>query len=70
MAGEGEQITADRPVLNAASESNGPESGNTTMNGNTEPSSDKKRVRSGSQDVEMADSPVKRQKGVAPIKAE
>lgn len=70
MTGEGEQIAADGPVLNAASDTNGPESGNNAANGNTETSSDKKRVRSGSQDVEMADSPVKRQKGVAPIKAE
>jgi tRNA-dihydrouridine synthase 3 len=70
MTGEGEQIAVDGPVLSAASDTNGLESGDHTANGNTEPSSDKKRVRSGSQDVEMADSPVKRQKGVAPIKAE
>lgn len=49
---------------------NGAPSGNTEHNGNAEQLSDKKRVRSGSQDVEMTESPVKRQKGVAPVKAE
>jgi hypothetical protein len=70
MAGEGDEIILDGPVPNAATDSNGLASGNSEANGNTEPLGDKKRVRSGSQDVEMADSPVKRQKGVAPVKAE
>ncbi|KAH7390875.1 tRNA-dihydrouridine(47) synthase [NAD(P)(+)] [Phaeosphaeria sp. MPI-PUGE-AT-0046c] len=70
MAGEGDQISVDGPTPAAATDTTVPQSGNTTANGTTEPLSDKKRVRSGSQDVEMADSPIKRQKGVAPIKAE
>jgi tRNA-dihydrouridine synthase 3 len=70
MAGEGDEIVVDGPVPGAATETNGPESGNSATNGSTELLSDKKRVRTGSQDVEMADSPVKRQKGVAPIKSE
>jgi tRNA-dihydrouridine synthase 3 len=48
----------------------GDQSGNHETNGSAEPLSDKKRIRTGSQDVEIADAPVKRQKGVAPIKAE
>lgn len=70
MAGEGDQIGMDGLVPATVTETTVPESGNTLANDTTEPLSDKKRVRSGSQDVEMADSPVKRQKGVAPIKAE
>jgi tRNA-dihydrouridine synthase 3 len=70
MAGEGYQISVDGPMPTAVIDTTALESGNTTANGTTESLSDKKRVRSGSQDVEMADSPVKRQKGVAPIKAE
>lgn len=70
MAGEGEQVSVDGPRPATVMESTAPESGNTSANGTTESLSDKKRVRSGSQDVEMVDSPVKRQKGVAPIKAE
>ena len=59
-----------QPLPFADTASNDVASGNTQTNGNAEPSSDKKRVRTSSQDVEMAESPVKRQKGVAPIKAE
>jgi hypothetical protein len=71
MAGEGDQVAIDdAPVPSAVADSNGVESGNRPSSSNTEPSSDKKRVRTGSQDIDMADSPVKRQKGVAPIKAE
>lgn len=70
MTGEGDQISMDGVVPATATETTAPESGNTTANDTTEALGDKKRVRSGSQDVEMADSPVKRQKGVAPIKAE
>jgi hypothetical protein len=69
MAGEGDN-TVDAPMLSAAIDTNGVESGNGVANGNTEPPKDLKRERAGSQDVEMDDSPVKRQKGVAPIKAE
>jgi tRNA-dihydrouridine synthase 3 len=70
MAGEGDEIVIDGPVPKVTTETNDPESGNSATNGSTEPLSDKKRGRTGSQDVEMADSPVKRQKGVAPIKSE
>jgi tRNA-dihydrouridine synthase 3 len=70
MAGEGDEITADGSLPNAATSSNGLDSGNPETNGSVESLGDKKRVRTGSQDVEMADSPVKRQKGVAPVKAE
>lgn len=57
------------PQANTTSSNSG-ESGNLNTNGSAEQLGDKKRVRTGSQDVEMAESPVKRQKGVAPIKAE
>jgi tRNA-dihydrouridine synthase 3 len=70
MPGEGDEITADGSLPNAATSSNGLDSGNHEISGSVESLGDKKRVRTGSQDVEMADSPVKRQKGVAPIKAE
>jgi tRNA-dihydrouridine synthase 3 len=69
MAGEGDNIV-DAPMPSAAIDTNGVQSGDGVANGNTEPPKDLKRERTGSQDVEMADSPVKRQKGVAPIKAE
>jgi tRNA-dihydrouridine synthase 3 len=70
MTVEGEEIIGSRPLPNATTSSNDLTSGNGEANGNAEPLGDKKRVRSGSQDVEMTDSPVKRQKGVAPVKAE
>jgi len=70
MAGEGDQVAVDVPVSSAVADSHGVESGNGLSSTNTEPLGDKKRLRTGSQDIEMADSPVKRQKGVAPIKAE
>lgn len=70
MAGESDEINVGGPTPNAATDSNGLESGNSAGKGSAESASDKKRVRTGSQDVEMADSPVKRQKGVAPIKPE
>jgi tRNA-dihydrouridine synthase 3 len=70
MAGEGDEIVVGGSLPNAATSSNGPGSGNNETNGSVDSAGDKKRVRTGSQDVEMADSPVKRQKGVAPVKAE
>jgi tRNA-dihydrouridine synthase 3 len=70
MAGEGDEIVVDGSLPSAATSSNGPGSSNIETNGSVDSLGDKKRVRTGSQDVEMADSPVKRQKGVAPVKAE
>lgn len=72
MAGEGDQFAVDASVPSTVVDSNGVESagGHDLSSSNTEPPSDKKRLRTGSQDIEMADSPVKRQKGVAPIKPE
>jgi tRNA-dihydrouridine synthase 3 len=70
MAGEGDENVLDGPLPGAATSSNELASGNSEANVHTEQLGDKKRVRSGSQDVEMADSSVKRQKGVAPVKAE
>jgi tRNA-dihydrouridine synthase 3 len=67
MAGESDETMAGE--FDVATTSNIP-SGNNESTVNGEQSTDKKRTRTGSQDVEMADSPVKRQKGVAPIKAE
>jgi tRNA-dihydrouridine synthase 3 len=69
MTVEGEEIIGGGPLPNAATSSNDLTSGNGEANGNAEPLGDKKRVRTGSQDG-MTDSPVKRQKGVAPVKAE
>jgi tRNA-dihydrouridine synthase 3 len=70
MAGEADAIAPSEPV-NADTVSSGAPSGNHEANGNNaELLSGEKRMRSGSQDVEMSNSPVKRQKGVAPIKSE
>ncbi|KAF1943544.1 tRNA-dihydrouridine(47) synthase [NAD(P)(+)] [Clathrospora elynae] len=49
---------------------NGAHSGNGDVDAKNEPLSPKKRTRTNSQDIEDADSSVKRVKGVAPIKAE
>lgn len=70
MTGEGDTSVPSEPLANSAAASNGATSANTNLNTNTEPLSGEKRTRSGSQDVEMTESPVKRQKGVAPIKPE
>ncbi|KAF2127980.1 tRNA-dihydrouridine(47) synthase [NAD(P)(+)] [Dothidotthia symphoricarpi CBS 119687] len=72
MAGEGEEAMAGQPVLEVglAPDSNGARGDNSTVAENAAPSSPKKRTRTGSQDIEMSESSVKRQKGVAPIKAE
>jgi tRNA-dihydrouridine synthase 3 len=48
----------------------GSRSGNGEVDAISAPLSPKKRVRTGSQDVEVAETSVKRVKGVAPIKAE
>jgi tRNA-dihydrouridine synthase 3 len=69
MTNEGDQKKFEA-LPSADTNLTGDQSGNHETNGNAEPLSDKKRIRTGSQDVEMAESPVKRQKGVAPIKAE
>ena len=69
MAGEGDAIAPSEPA-NADTVSSAAPSGNQAANGNAEPLSGEKRTRSGSHDVEMSESPVKRQKGVAPIKSE
>ncbi|KAF2820379.1 tRNA-dihydrouridine(47) synthase [NAD(P)(+)] [Ophiobolus disseminans] len=70
MASEGDATKASESLPLTDINSNGTAIGNTETNGGAEPLGDKKRVRTGSQDVEMAESPLKRQKGVAPIKAE
>ena len=48
----------------------GAHSGNGEVDALSAPLSPKKRARTGSQDVEVAETAVKRVKGVAPIKAE
>lgn len=70
MTSEGEGVTPGGPPPSSKNNSIGVESGNHEPHTTTEPLSDKKRIRTGSQDVEMAESQVKRQKGVAPIKPE
>lgn len=70
MTSEGGKSLLGDSLPQSNTTSNGSATGGINTNDSTEQVSDKKRVRTGSQDVEMAESPVKRQKGVAPIKAE
>ena len=71
MAGEDEEVMIDQPLLKVGLEdSNGAQGDNGAVAENAAPSSLKKRTRTGSPDVEISESSVKRQKGVAPIKAE
>jgi tRNA-dihydrouridine synthase 3 len=59
------------PDTGVALDSNGTHSGNGTVDVKSEePSNANKRTRTNSQEIEGADSSVKRVKGVAPIKAE
>jgi tRNA-dihydrouridine synthase 3 len=68
--GEGLKLEAEHSVPDVAA-TNGINGGNGTVNVASEPpASPKKRTRTHSQDVEDADTSVKRVKGVAPIKAE
>jgi tRNA-dihydrouridine synthase 3 len=73
MTGEGDATAASESAnanTNTNTVFNDTPSGNHETNGNAEPLSGEKRTRSRSQDVNMSESPVKRQKGVAPIKSE
>jgi tRNA-dihydrouridine synthase 3 len=70
MSSDGNATMPGEPLPLAGTHFNGVQSGNSESNGTAEQLSDKKRVRTGSQDAEVIESPVKRQKGVAPIKAE
>jgi tRNA-dihydrouridine synthase 3 len=64
------KVAPDYSVPDAAA-TNGVNGGNGTVNVESEPpASPKKRNRTSSQDIEDADTSVKRVKGVAPIKAE
>jgi tRNA-dihydrouridine synthase 3 len=70
MPGEGETVAPSEQLPYSGALSNGPTSGTHSTDSNTQPLSGEKRVRTGSQEAEMAETPVKRQKGVAPVKAE
>jgi len=68
--GEGTKLEPDHSAPDGAV-SNGINGGNGTVDVQSEPpASPKKRNRTSSQDIEDADTSVKRVKGVAPIKAE
>ena len=68
--GEGTKLEPEHSAPDSAG-SNGINGGNDTVNVQFEPpASPKKRNRTSSQDIEDADTSVKRVKGVAPIKAE
>lgn len=69
MAGEGEDTMTAQPLL-PTPDSNGVQGDNGVVAENAAPSSPKKRARTGSPNIEMPENSVKRQKGVAPIKAE
>jgi tRNA-dihydrouridine synthase 3 len=71
--GEETKVDSDQamPEVGVASDSNGAHRGNSMVDVKSEePSNANKRTRTNSQDIEGADSSVKRVKGVAPIKAE
>lgn len=58
------------PANSVILDPNGDNSGNGEVDALSAPLSPKKRMRTGSQDVEVSEASVKRVKGVAPIKAE
>jgi tRNA-dihydrouridine synthase 3 len=70
MTGEGETVALSEQLPNSGAVSNGSASGAHNAGSIIQPLSGEKRVRTGSQEAEMAETPLKRQKGVAPIKAE
>ena len=74
-AGEATKMEVDPDHLmqdgDVAIDSNSAHNGNGTVDVKSEePSNPNKRIRTNSQDIEGADTTVKRVKGVAPIKAE
>jgi tRNA-dihydrouridine synthase 3 len=73
--GEATKVEVDPDHLmqdsDVAVDSNGAHNGNGTVDVKSEePSNPNKRIRTNSQEIEGADTTVKRVKGVAPIKAE
>lgn len=70
MNGESEVVATDHVVSNEHADGTTMPSGNGETSIASQTLSGEKRTRSSSQDIEMVESPVKRQKGVAPIKAE